>query len=203
MRTLAGKVRTRLQQAPLSAYLRGAALRRKFTSSGLLTVMPGRPGVTVINRGGTISAENCVFFSGVRLTCGLQGRISIGNGTYLNRNTEIIAASEVSIGRDCKISWDVVIMDTDGHGVGDGLKVARPIHIGDGVWIGCRAIILKGVTIGNGAVVAAGAIVTKDVPAGAIVASPAATVRGMVGGVTPESLADLGIPASVIGSVQR
>lgn len=192
-----------MQQAPLSAYVRGAALRRKFTSAGLLTVMPGRPGVTVVNRGGTIRAENSVFFPGVRLTCGKQGRISIGNGTYLNRNTEIIAASEVSIGRDCKISWDVVIMDTDGHGVGDSAKIARPIHIGDNVWIGCRALILKGVTIGNGAIVAAGAIVTKDVPAGAIVASPAATVRGVVGGVPPESLVDLGVPASVIGSTQR
>ena len=48
-----------------------------------------------------------------------------------------------------------------------------------------------------------GAIVTKDVPAGAIVAGPAATVRGMVSGVTPGSLADLGVPATVIGSVER
>ena len=201
--TLVRKVQTRLQQAPLSAYLRGAALRRKMTSAGLLTVMPGRPGVTVTNRGGEIVVENCTFFPGVRLTCGQNGRIFIGNGTYLNRNTEIIAASEVHIGRDCKISWDVVIMDTDGHGVGTGPKLARPIRIEDNVWIGCRAIILKGVTIGAGAVVAAGAIVTKDVPAGAIVASPAATVRGMVGPVTSEMLADMGSPATVVGVVKR
>ena len=148
-------------------------------------------------------AENCVFFPGVRITCGQQGRISIGNGTYLNRNTEIIAANEVRIGQDCKISWDVVIMDTDGHGIGDGPKVARPIIIENNVWIGCRAIILKGVTIGAGAVVAAGAIVTKDVPAGAIVASPAATVRGMASGVTPETLISVTAPATVIGAVQR
>ena len=41
--------------------------------------------------------------------------------------------------------------------------------IGDGVWIGARAIILPGVTIGEGAVVAAGAVVTKDVDPWAVV----------------------------------
>lgn len=192
-----------MRQAPLGAYLRGAALRRKLTKAGLLTVMPGKPGVTVINRGGSIVVENCTFFPGVRITCGQQGRVFIGNGTYLNRNTEIIAATEVRIGRDCKISWDVVIMDTDGHAVGDGPKVARPIVIGDNVWIGCRALILKGVTIGEGAVVAAGAIVTKDVPAGAIVASPAATIRGSVRDATAETLASVGAPATVIGTSSR
>ena len=42
----------------------------------------------------------------------------------------------------------------------------KPIHIGEGCFIGARAIILKGVTIGSGAVVAAGAVVTRDVPSG-------------------------------------
>ena len=43
------------------------------------------------------------------------------------------------------------------------------ITIGDGVWLGARAIILPGVTIGEGAVVAAGAVVTKDVEPWAVV----------------------------------
>ena len=53
-----------------------------------------------------------------------------------------------------------------------------PIVIGNHVWIGRRAMIMKGVTIGDGAVVAAGAIVTKDVPPNCVVAGvPARVVK--------------------------
>jgi acetyltransferase-like isoleucine patch superfamily enzyme len=104
----------------------------------------------------------------------------IGNGTYLNRNTEIVAARSVTIGRDCKIARDVIIMDTDQHELPDSGMIAKPVRIGDQVWIGSRAIVLKGVTIGPGAVVAAGSVVTKDVPARAVVAGvPARIVRTM------------------------
>lgn len=176
------KVRRRMREAPLSAYLRGLVARRKFTRAGLLMIWPGGPNVTITNLGGEITVENCTFFPGVRLEVHSGGRIIIGNGTYLNRNTEIIAGREVRIGRDCQISWDVVIMDTDQHGIGGQTPVARPVTIGNRVWIGCRAIILKGVTIGDGAVIGAGAIVTKDVPPGAIVTGPAAFIRGYVPG---------------------
>jgi len=57
------------------------------------------------------------------------------------------------------------------------LKTA-PVKIGDNVWIGMNAVILKGVTIGDNSVVAAGAVVTKSVPANTIVAgNPAVTVK--------------------------
>jgi acetyltransferase-like isoleucine patch superfamily enzyme len=179
---LAARLRARLRAAPLTSYIRGVWLRRHFARAGVVVVMPGRPGVRVANRG-TIEVENVAFFPGVRLECWRGGRIFIGNGTYLNRNTEIIAAREVRIGRDCMIAWDVTIMDTDQHGIGGAPPAARPVIIGDRVWIGCRAIILKGVTIGDGAVIGAGAIVTHDVPAGAVVTGPAASVRGYVGNV--------------------
>ena len=53
--------------------------------------------------------------------------------------------------------------------------------IGDDVWIGINAMILKGVVIGNGAIVAAGAVVSKDVPAHALVAgNPAVVVREQI-----------------------
>ena len=172
----AERVRQRLRKASLASHLRGLWVRRHFTHAGIIVVRPGRPGVRIANKG-TIVVENIALFSGVRMECWAGGQITIGNGTYLNRNTEIIAASAVRIGRDCKIGWDVVIMDTDQHGLGDGVPVSRPVSIGDGVWIGCRAIILKGVTIGDGAIVGAGAIVTHDVPAGAIVTGVAATIH--------------------------
>ena len=105
--------------------------------------------------------------------------LSIGKGTYLNRNVHIVATQSVQIGRNVKVGWDVVIMDSDLHGHSGAPARAKAVVIEDNVWIGCRALILKGVRIGTGATVAAGAIVTKDVPPGAIVASPSASVLFM------------------------
>jgi acetyltransferase-like isoleucine patch superfamily enzyme len=164
----------RLRRYPLTDRVWGWWLSRKFTRAGWLACAPGFPKPRVRNLGGVLEAGNCLFFPGVRLEVGAGGKLSIGTGTYLNRGTEVIAWREVSIGRDCMIGWDVVIMDTDQHPIpGRGID-NRPVRIGDRVWIGARAIVLKGVSIGDGAVIGAGAIVTHDVPAGAIAAGPAA-----------------------------
>lgn len=168
----------RVREEGVMSYLLGLWLRLSFQRAGVLCVHGGWPLPSVENRGGTVEAENCAFFSGVRLECWPGARISIGNGTYLNRNTEVVAARSVTIGRDCKIARDVIIMDTDQHELPGTVIVARPVHIGDHAWIGSRAIILKGVTIGAGAVIAAGSVVTKDVPARVVVAGvPARVVR--------------------------
>lgn len=115
---------------------------------------------------------------------GPGARLHIGNGTYINRNSLIVAEKEVTIGRDCKISWDVFIMDTDQHPLNSTVPVRQPVTIEDKVWIGCRCTILKGVTIGKGAVIAAGSVVTKDVPPYTI-----------FGGVPARQLADVAVPS--------
>lgn len=103
--------------------------------------------------------------------------ISIGNKTYINNRTEIKCQNKVTIGNKCAISWDVVIMDTDYHSVDDKPYIS-PVLIGNHVWIGCKAIILKGVNIGDGAIIAAGSVVTKDVPANCLVAgNPARIIK--------------------------
>ena len=106
--------------------------------------------------------------------------IEIGDGTFINRRSEIVCKKHVKIGRKCAISWDVCIMDTDTHFL-EGTEETKPTVIGDDVWIGNKAIILKGVTIGQGAVVAAGSVVSRDVPAYTLVAGvPAKPVRSGV-----------------------
>jgi acetyltransferase-like isoleucine patch superfamily enzyme len=94
---------------------------------------------------------------------GPDARIEIGAFTGINRRTEICAQSHVKIGASCIIGWDVVITDSDYHQLDDN-DIVAPVTIGDHVWIGARAIILKGVTIGSGSVIAAGAVVASDVP---------------------------------------
>ena len=114
-------------------------------------------------------------------------RLSIGDGTFVGHNCTFAIADSVQIGRRCLLSTDVCFRDYDGHPINPADRAAGlhadndaviPIQIGDNVWIGMRAIILKGVTIGNNSIVGAGAVVTKDVPANAVVAgNPAKLVK--------------------------
>ncbi|MEX1160824.1 MAG: acyltransferase [Balneolaceae bacterium] len=101
------------------------------------------------------------FYSDISFNINSAGAVKIGKGTYINKNTLIIAEKEVVIGRECKISWDVIIMDT----VIGGKARYQPVVINDNVSIGSNCVILKEVTIGEGAIIAAGSVVTKDVPA--------------------------------------
>lgn len=162
--SLYNRVSRRLKKHSLMEHLKGFWLSRKFTKHGILVVKESGPLPKIINKGGKLIGENCQFYSGVRIEIGEHGLVSIGNGTYINRNTLIISESEVSIGVNCKISWDVIIMDSDMHPLNSKTVINNPVYIHDDVWIGCRSIILKGVTIGRGAIIAAGSVVTKDVP---------------------------------------
>lgn len=159
------RIRRRLKKHSIFEHLLGFWLSRKFTQAGIIVVKDSFPLPEVINNGGSLLAENCQFYSGVRIEIGKGGTVRIGNGTYINRNTLLVCESEINIGANCKISWDVIIMDSDLHPLNSKETVKKPVYIEDKAWIGCRCIILKGVTIGEGAVVAAGSIVTKDVPA--------------------------------------
>jgi acetyltransferase-like isoleucine patch superfamily enzyme len=104
--------------------------------------------------------------------------ISIGDGTYINRRSEIACVKSVSIGRNCAISWDVAIMDTDFHEIIGHGKSEGEVRIDDHVLVGARSIILKGVHVGEGAIIAANSVVTKDVPPRSLVAgSPARILR--------------------------
>lgn len=99
----------------------------------------------------------------------------IGRDCLINYNTKLIARHGIKIGSGTLVGWDVTICDTDFHTL-EGARPGGPIVIGDHVWIGADARVLKGVTIGDGAVVAAGSLVTHDVPARALVRGSPATV---------------------------
>jgi acetyltransferase-like isoleucine patch superfamily enzyme len=146
-----------------------------LTSTSDTSVIRVRPGAS-FHVGGRVALQR-----GVRIVVD-SGRLSIGAGTNVNGlGTKILCAESVTIGAGCTFSWEVQVLDNDFHAItrdGVQLPATAPVVIGDRVWVGTRAVILKGVTIGDGAVIAAGAVVTKDVPAGAVVAGLPAKVVG-------------------------
>ena len=164
----------------LCKLVRGVFYRPRFSPCGRLLRI-GR-GVRVLKKQGRIAIGDKVqLHRQVKLSCwGAAGQaaLSIGSGTAVGDRTEIHCGGQVTIGKDCNISWDCCIMDRDYHKLESDTEVIRPVTIGDHCWIGCNSIILKGVTLGEGAVVAAGSVVTKDVPAHAIVGgNPAKVIR--------------------------
>lgn len=119
---------------------------------------------------------NFVFSSGCRLGVMKDAKLTIGSG-YCNYDTKIYCFNNITIGNNVAISENVIIRDSDNHNI-EGVVNSAPIVIGDNVWIGMGAMILKGVTIGEGSIIAAGAVVTKDVAPNTIVAGvPAKEIR--------------------------
>lgn len=110
-------------------------------------------------------------------------RIAVGSG-FRATGLTVASMSGVQIGDDVQIGADTLIIDSDFHSVrstdrtrGDR-GISAPVSIGDRVFIGARCIILKGVRIGDDAVIGAGAVVTNDVPEGALAAgNPAKIIR--------------------------
>lgn len=110
--------------------------------------------------------------------------ISIGARTFINYNLTALDVARISIGDDVQIGPNVQLL-TPTHPVAPEprrakIEGAKPITIGDNVWIGGGAIILPGVTVGENSVVGAGAVVTRDVPANVVVAgNPARMMRNL------------------------
>ncbi|MEJ7786535.1 MAG: hypothetical protein WKF96_17165 [Solirubrobacteraceae bacterium] len=105
--------------------------------------------------------------------------VSIGAGTRLSGRVRIDAWEKVTIGRCCIFNDDVLVFtaqhDIDSVDFGPD---ARPVTIGDYVWLPHRIVVLPGVQIGNAAVVGTGSVVTRHVPPYAVVAgNPARLIR--------------------------
>ena len=112
--------------------------------------------------------------------CDRGKNIFIGSDFTGNHNLTILDIREVHIGNHVMIGPHTLIT-TVGHplsprGRREYHAIAKPVRIGDDVWIGGNVTILPGVTIGNNVVVAAGAVVTEDVPDNTLVGGVPAKV---------------------------
>jgi maltose O-acetyltransferase len=109
-------------------------------------------------------------------------RVRIGARTFVNYGLTALDVAPITIGDDCQIGPHVQLL-TPTHPVEpqprrDKLEAARPITIGDNVWLGGGVIVCPGVTIGDNSVIGAGAVVTRDVPANVVaVGNPARVLR--------------------------
>lgn len=118
-----------------------------------------------------------------------------GNSTlYIGRNsgirgvTFVAKDANITVGRNCMFSYDVIVRNNDFHKVldadGNITNGAQDIVVGDHVWLCDRSTILKGVTIGENSILAFGAVVTKDCPPNSIMAgNPARLVKQNITGL--------------------
>ena len=108
--------------------------------------------------------------------------IRIGARTFVNFGLMALDVADITLGADCQLGPNVQLL-TPTHPVDPELRrakweAAKPIVIGDNVWLGGGVIVCPGVTIGENTVVGAGAVVVKDLPANVVaVGNPARVVR--------------------------
>jgi len=101
--------------------------------------------------------------------CDYGYNIEAGEKVFFNFNCIVLDVAPVTIGGRTMFGPNVQIY-TATHPIdhkerASGLEYAKPISIGEDVWVGGSAVICPGVTIGNRSVIGAGSVVTKDIPA--------------------------------------
>jgi acetyltransferase-like isoleucine patch superfamily enzyme len=113
-----------------------------------------------------------------------EGLVEIGAKTVIGQECTISAYRRVRIGEQCVIADRAMFIDFD-HGVVEversireqGIYM-RDVEVGSNVWIGYGACVLRGVRVGDNSIVGTNSVVTKDVPANAVVAGiPARVIR--------------------------
>jgi acetyltransferase-like isoleucine patch superfamily enzyme len=169
----------------LGRYLRRRLLTRagwRWSSDGLLFL--GRRLEIQIARGASVRFGRFVWIGdGTKIRCH-EGEVEIGAKTVIGQECTISAYRRVRIGEQCVIADRAMFIDFD-HGV---VEVERPIRrqgiymreveVGSNVWIGYGACVLRGVRVGDNAIVGTNSVLTRDVPANAVVAGiPARVIR--------------------------
>ena len=130
---------------------------------------------------GKISGE---FFIEQPFYCDYGYNIEIGENFYSNVNLVILDGAKVTFGDNVFIAPNCGF-HTAGHPLdvaqrNQGLEYARPITVGNNVWIGAGVNVLPGVTIGDNCVIGAGSVVNRDIPANSLaVGNPCRVIRSI------------------------
>jgi len=116
--------------------------------------------------------------------CDYGYNIKTGKSVFMNFNCCILDVMEVNIGNNVLFGPNVQIY-TATHPIvaktrNTWLEFAKPVNIGNDVWIGGGVVICPGVSIGNGAVIGAGSVVTKNIPDDVVaVGNPARIIKNI------------------------
>ena len=152
------------------------------------------PGVTAHDLGITLGS-NCKVLIGAKcilgslfIHAGKRAHVTIGRNSGFSGRVRLMLheAARIEIGRDCLLASETDVTVSDMHSIvdvasGERVNPARDVIIGDHVWIGQRAMILKGSQIEAGSIVGAGSIVTGHVPPNSLaVGNPARVTRSGV-----------------------
>ncbi|MDB4259201.1 acyltransferase [Akkermansiaceae bacterium] len=177
----------------LLSSLWGYSARRRGALVGKTVIFNGRPSFKLASGSRVTIADGVTFNSYGRsnplycshpvslCTLSAGATIEIGARSGIS-GSSICALSSVIIGEDSLIGVGCLIFDNDfHHWDADGWRClspgeARPVIIGNRVFVGAGVTILKGVNIGDGATIGAGSVVTRDIPPNSLAAGQPAKV---------------------------
>ena len=146
--------------------LLSASLRESLPAS---VIVLGR--VSIHGSGRILIGENVLLYPDIHLETQGTAQIELGDDLVISRGVHIVAVAGVTIGRGSMIGEYSSIRDANhtrdaGRPIRDSGHSAKPIRIGEEVWLGRGVAVLGGVQIGDKATVGANAVVTRDIPEG-------------------------------------
>lgn len=156
--------------------LGGGILLNCKAKTGLIRIGPHTIGIkdkntrTLWQVKGNVEVNGSVHLGrGCKICVEKDAVLRIGDHLHVTGDTTIVCKNSITFGKDCLMSWDVMVMDTDFHHIyNEGVEVnmPRPITIGNHVWIGMGSTVLKGVTINDNIVISANSSITRNLDEG-------------------------------------
>jgi acetyltransferase-like isoleucine patch superfamily enzyme len=161
--------------------LLAADLRERLPAS---VIVLGK--VSIHGSGRILIGEDVLLYPDVHLETQGDARIELGDGVVISRGTHIVAVAGVSIGKGSMIGEYASIRDANhtrdpDRPIRDSGYSAKPVEIGQEVWLGRGVTVLGGVQIGDKATAGANAVVTRDVAQGVtVVGIPAMPIASRI-----------------------
>lgn len=146
--------------------IKPALIRVGFGNVGVLDLQKER---TILQINGNLHFQGKAFLGqGCRISIGTNAICTLGCNFRNSAGLTLICEEKIDIKDNVLIAWDTCIMDSDYHATINTItreisQISKPIIIGNNVWIGMGAKVLKGTTISDGCILAAQTIVHKDV----------------------------------------
>ncbi len=134
----------------------------------------GRRSCLLFGGQGTLSVAD-KFFLANDFHMSIYGSVTAGKNVHFNHGLTLNCRSSIVIGNDCLFGWGVTLLDNDGHEFaidGRTKRAVKDIEIGDNVWCGAEAAVLKGTHIRRNSIIGYGTVVSGEYPECAVISPP-------------------------------